>query len=122
MNNYMQERNEKGFTLIELLVAIVVVGILTAVAIVGIAGLTDKGSNAACSASIDAAQAAGAVYYANQGHYPTSFDQMTVGTPPVLTLQNGVSATGTTMKNGTKWSVTLGGGGGNTPNTFTACP
>ena len=54
----MQEHDnkEQGFTLIELLVAIVVVGILTAVAIVGIGGLTNKGNNAACSTSVDAAR------------------------------------------------------------------
>ena len=34
----MEDRKEQGFTLIELLIAIVVVGILTAVAIVGSRG------------------------------------------------------------------------------------
>src|SRR5262249_39642098 len=72
-----QGNKEQGFTLIELLVAIVVVGILTAVAIVGIGGLTNKGSSSACSTSLDAARAAGAVYYANTGAYPTTFTQMT---------------------------------------------
>ena len=58
MNTYIKERREEGFTLIELLIAIVVVGILTAVVIVGIGGLTDTGSKSACAASLDAAKAA----------------------------------------------------------------
>ncbi len=45
----------------------------------------------------------------------------TGGTNPALTLQGGVTATGDTMNNGTKWSVTMGGGD-TTPNTFSACP
>ena len=65
MSKYTEEREEQGFTLIELLIAIVVVGILTAVAIVGIAGLTDNGEDSACAATEDAAKAAQAVYYAN---------------------------------------------------------
>jgi prepilin-type N-terminal cleavage/methylation domain-containing protein len=116
-----EERKEQGFTLIELLVAIVVVGILTAVAIVGIGGLTNKGNNAACSTSVDAARAASAVVYANTGSYPSTFTAMTGGTNPALTLQGGVTATATTMSNGSNWSVTIGGGGAN-PTTFTACP
>ena len=61
MNTYIKERREEGFTLIELLIAIVVVGILTAVVIVGIGGLTDNGAKSACAASRDAAKAASAV-------------------------------------------------------------
>ena len=49
MNTYIKERREEGFTLIELLIAIVVVGILTAVVIVGIGGLTDNGNGSACT-------------------------------------------------------------------------
>jgi type IV pilus assembly protein PilA len=71
MEDYIQDRKEQGFTLIELLIAIVVVGILTAVAIVGIAGLTNNGKTSACKASLDAAKAATAVYYSNNnGTYP----------------------------------------------------
>src|SRR5207302_690312 len=74
-----QEKKEQGFTLIELLVAIVVVGILTAVAIVGIGGLTDTAKGATCQTTLDASRAGVAAYYTKQSPnvYPTTFDEMT---------------------------------------------
>src|SRR5262245_24983473 len=84
MSQYIEKREEQGFTLIELLIAIVVVGIQTAVAIVGIAGLTNNGKTSACAASRDAAKAATAVYYANNnGAYPQTLnDFAAVAGPP----------------------------------------
>lgn len=114
-----QDKKEQGFTLIELLIAIVVVGILTAVAIVGIAGLTNKGNDSACAATLDAAQSAAAVHYTNnQGQYPTSFTQMETATPPELTVANGVKDTGASLA-GNGWTITIAGGGA-VPNTWTA--
>ena len=82
MENYIEDRNEKGFTLIELLIAIVVVGILTAVAIVGIAGLTNNGKTSACKSSLDAAKAATAVHYANtNGTLPARSSRTSRTTP-----------------------------------------
>jgi prepilin-type N-terminal cleavage/methylation domain-containing protein len=103
----MQEegKREQGFTLIELLIAIVVVGILTAVAIVGIAGLTNKGNASACSSTIDAARAASAVFYANNnGKYPQDFTpDLTGGTPALLDLHGVTVAANTLTGNG--WHI-----------------
>ena len=64
-----QER-EQGFTLIELLIAIVVVGILTAVAIVGIASLTNNGEDVGVCDDQESAKAAQAVYFADHAALP----------------------------------------------------
>ena len=119
----MQEegKREQGFTLIELLIAIVVVGILTAVAIVGIAGLTNKGNASACSATIDASRSASAVFYANNnGKYPTAFTDLTTTNPALLDL-HGVTVGATTLT-GNGWTVTMVPGAKATDRTtFTGC-
>jgi prepilin-type N-terminal cleavage/methylation domain-containing protein len=108
MNTYIKDRREEGFTLIELLIAIVVVGILTAVVIVGIGGLTDQGQKGACRASLDAAKAATAVHKANTpSSFPTGF---TGGTSPFTAAEldtgSDTQVTNTTIKHGTDWTLT----------------
>jgi prepilin-type N-terminal cleavage/methylation domain-containing protein len=116
--------NELGFTLIELVIAIALVGILTAVAIVGLTGVTATGNTSACKSAVGSAQTAAATYYANTGNYPTTFDVLVPpATPPLLTLPSVVTATSTKMYQGSSatptWSVTMQGGGSNTPNIYT---
>ena len=112
--NARDERNdEHGFTLIELLVAIVVVGILTATAIVGIAGLTDTAKKATCQTTLDASRAAVVSYYTRQTPhaYPSDFDVMTAGANPDLVLQGGIQhPTALELSSGgnpVKWTITL---------------
>jgi prepilin-type N-terminal cleavage/methylation domain-containing protein len=113
MNKYMERRNEKGFTLIELLIAIVVVGILAAVAIVGIGGLTNTGSKSACVSTLDSAKAASAAFYANNTAWPTSFTQLTadstaapVNHPPVLEVPGDVTVGSNTLTRTGSWTLT----------------
>jgi prepilin-type N-terminal cleavage/methylation domain-containing protein len=117
--------SESGFTLIELLVAIVVVGLLTTVAILGINGLTANGSNAACVRSKDAAVAASAVYYSDTGgEYPQTFADLThpATGAPLLETRPGMSETATQLKGADGWVLTLQPGA--TPSdriTFSGC-
>jgi prepilin-type N-terminal cleavage/methylation domain-containing protein len=109
-----EHHQDQGFTLIEILIAIVVVGILSSVALVGIAGLTNTARKGACAASADAAKTASDAYYANNNRrFPTRWSNMTTATPPIYILANGVTINGgiPTELDGKGWKLTMTGGG-----------
>src|SRR3977135_2012432 len=64
--------SESGFTLVELLVVIVILGILAAIVVFAVGGITNKGQAAACDAYESTLAAAEEAYFASLtgvGHY-----------------------------------------------------
>lgn len=45
-------RSDEGFTLIELLIVIIILGVLAAIVVFSVTGITDKGNTAACNATV----------------------------------------------------------------------
>jgi general secretion pathway protein G len=60
---------EGGFTLIELLIVIVILGILAAIVVFAVGGITDKGNQSACKSDLKNVEVAQEAYYAKNGSY-----------------------------------------------------
>jgi general secretion pathway protein G len=74
-------QGEVGFTLVELLVVIVILGVLAAIVVFAVGGITDKGQTSACKADKSSIETAEEAYFANQKTSPTygSMDQLVAG-------------------------------------------
>jgi hypothetical protein len=68
----------------------------------------------ACLATRDAVDTAGAIVWANKGKYPATFGVLTSGPAPLLSLPDGVTVSGKTLK-GNGWTLTMSGGGDEPP-------
>jgi prepilin-type N-terminal cleavage/methylation domain-containing protein len=55
---------QAGFTLIELLIVIVILGILSAIVVFAVGGITDRGAASACKAEVKTIAVAEEAYYA----------------------------------------------------------
>jgi general secretion pathway protein G len=75
---------EGGFTLIELMIVIVILGILAAIVVFAVGGITDRGESSACKANVKTAEVAVEAYYAKHGSYPASLNALTSGTDKFL--------------------------------------
>jgi general secretion pathway protein G len=62
-------KNQAGFTLIELLIVIVILGILSAVVVFSVSGITDRGAASACKTNVKTVSVAAEAYYAQKGTY-----------------------------------------------------
>jgi prepilin-type N-terminal cleavage/methylation domain-containing protein len=74
MNRFRRIRSDEGFTLIELLIVIVILGILAAIVVFAVNGITDRGTLSACKADAASITTAAEAYYAQStpGGYPTT--------------------------------------------------
>ncbi len=66
------KKQDEGFTLIELLIVIVILGILAAVVVFAVGGITDRGQDSACSADRATLEVAVEAYRAQYTGYPSA--------------------------------------------------
>lgn len=102
------KHRDAGFTLVEIVIAIVLVGVVSTVAVLGISRLTRNEAGAACAASRDAAISGSNVYLTDTARYPTTLLQMTAASSGSLQLSSSVIIdTAGTSARGQGWTLTM---------------
>ncbi len=101
------EASEYGFTLIELLIVIIVLGILAAIVVFSLSGVSGESKTAACTTDAKSVEIAADAYQAKTGNWPTE-----VGTDlvPAYLHTAPLTTNGYTIGlNSTTVTVTIGG-------------
>jgi general secretion pathway protein G len=63
---------DEGFTLIELLIVIVILGVLAAVVVFSVSGISSRGTSQACKSDAASVQTASEAYYAQNSAYASN--------------------------------------------------
>ena len=95
-----KKRDEEGFTLIELLVVIVILGILAAVVVFAVGGITDKGQTDACKTDVRTIRTAQEANFAKNSAYSSE-----AGLVPTFLAQP--STLHDTAVDGTSYKITI---------------
>lgn len=72
----MKKNQDEGFTLIELLIVIVILGILAAVVVFAVGGISDTGEANACKTEKRTVETAVEAFRAQKGTYPNNMSSM----------------------------------------------
>ncbi len=107
------QNGDAGFTLIELLIVIVILGILAAIVVFSVGGITDRGNSSACKATKAATQTAAEAFYAKNGSYPATVAAMSTAPDKFMNTDN-VNVAGNV--------ITPNTGGGTWTLTYTPTP
>ena len=108
--------HEGGFTLIELLIVIVILGILAAVVVFSVSGISDRGTLSACKADKQSVIVASEAYYAKNASYASAIDDATHSATTLVGagfLHSAPAATG--------YTITFNTGTGGVTSTLTNC-
>ncbi len=86
-------RDQRGFTLVELLVVVLILGVLAAVVVFSVGGISTRGKNASCLTEVREVRTAIEAYKAQSATnvYPPTF--ATLWTPPTQLLESPITAT-----------------------------
>jgi general secretion pathway protein G len=90
----LQEKTgkEDGFTLVELLVVIVILGVLSAVVVFSVSGISNNSEKSACKSDFKSMQVAVEAFRAEKGAWPTDLNALVPGYIKELpAAQSGIS-------------------------------